>query len=112
MRPLNGSIEWTRVHHGLEGSELRTSLAETSNNEALTHTFPHRFASNSQGEYKGIVDVFVRVPKEQGVAAFWRGNLVNCLRYAPQQGSALVRSKEFESGSRLFTAVVSSRLST
>jgi hypothetical protein len=21
--------------------------------------------------------------------AFWRGNLVNCLRYAPQQGSAL-----------------------
>jgi len=29
------------------------------------------------------------VSKEQGVKAFWRGNLVNCLRYAPQQGSAL-----------------------
>ena len=26
---------------------------------------------------------------EQGMKAFWRGNLVNCLRYAPQQGSAL-----------------------
>merc|ERR1712232_84682 len=25
----------------------------------------------------------------QGLAAFWRGNLVNCIRYAPQQGSAL-----------------------
>jgi len=39
--------------------------------------------------YKGISDCFSRVRSEQGVAAFWRGNLVNCLRYAPQQGSAL-----------------------
>jgi len=39
--------------------------------------------------YKGISDCFTRVKSEQGVAAFWRGNLVNCLRYAPQQGSAL-----------------------
>jgi solute carrier family 25 (adenine nucleotide translocator) protein 4/5/6/31 len=39
--------------------------------------------------YKGIGDCFSRVSSEQGVIAFWRGNLVNCLRYAPQQGSAL-----------------------
>jgi solute carrier family 25 (adenine nucleotide translocator) protein 4/5/6/31 len=39
--------------------------------------------------YKGIGDCFTRVKAEQGIAAFWRGNLVNCLRYAPQQGSAL-----------------------
>jgi len=39
--------------------------------------------------YSGIADCFRRVASEQGVAAFWRGNLVNCLRYAPQQGSAL-----------------------
>jgi len=39
--------------------------------------------------YKGIGDCFSRVYAEQGLAAFWRGNLVNCLRYAPQQGSAL-----------------------
>jgi len=39
--------------------------------------------------YKGIGDCFRRVRAEQGLAAFWRGNLVNCLRYAPQQGSAL-----------------------
>merc|ERR1712010_346892 len=39
--------------------------------------------------YSGIMDCFRRVSAEQGVAAFWRGNLVNCLRYAPQQGSAL-----------------------
>jgi solute carrier family 25 (adenine nucleotide translocator) protein 4/5/6/31 len=39
--------------------------------------------------YTGVGDCFRRVKAEQGVAAFWRGNLVNCLRYAPQQGSAL-----------------------
>jgi len=39
--------------------------------------------------YKGIGDCFSRVHSEQGMLAFWRGNLVNCLRYAPQQGSAL-----------------------
>jgi solute carrier family 25 (adenine nucleotide translocator) protein 4/5/6/31 len=39
--------------------------------------------------YKSIPDCFRRVNAEQGFIAFWRGNLVNCLRYAPQQGSAL-----------------------
>jgi len=39
--------------------------------------------------YKSIGDCFTRVLAEQGAFAFWRGNLVNCLRYAPQQGSAL-----------------------
>jgi len=39
--------------------------------------------------YKGIFDCFGRVYSEQGLRAFWRGNLVNCIRYAPQQGSAL-----------------------
>jgi len=39
--------------------------------------------------YKSIGDCFSRVRGEQGMSAFWRGNLVNCLRYAPQQGSAL-----------------------
>eukprot|EP00455_Lapot_gusevi_P024888 TRINITY_DN25_c0_g1_i1.p1 TRINITY_DN25_c0_g1~~TRINITY_DN25_c0_g1_i1.p1 ORF type:complete len:302 (-),score=115.24 TRINITY_DN25_c0_g1_i1:103-1008(-) len=35
--------------------------------------------------YKGIVDVFVRVPQEQGFASFWRGNMANVLRYFPTQ---------------------------
>jgi solute carrier family 25 (adenine nucleotide translocator) protein 4/5/6/31 len=39
--------------------------------------------------FSSIGDCFRRVRAEQGIKAFWRGNLVNCLRYAPQQGSAL-----------------------
>lgn len=33
----------------------------------------------------GMVDCFVRIPKEQGVLAYWRGNLANVIRYFPTQ---------------------------
>ncbi|KFM72665.1 ADP/ATP translocase 1, partial [Stegodyphus mimosarum] len=36
-------------------------------------------------QYKGIVDCFVRIPKEQGILSFWRGNLANVIRYFPTQ---------------------------
>jgi len=35
--------------------------------------------------YKGLVDCFVRIPKEQGFLSFWRGNLANVIRYFPTQ---------------------------
>jgi solute carrier family 25 (adenine nucleotide translocator) protein 4/5/6/31 len=35
--------------------------------------------------YKGIGDAFRRIPAEQGVAALWRGNLANVVRYFPTQ---------------------------
>jgi len=35
--------------------------------------------------YKGIIDVFVRVPREQGFTSFWRGNMANVIRYFPTQ---------------------------
>ena len=35
--------------------------------------------------YTGIIDAFVRVPREQGFFSFWRGNFANCLRYFPTQ---------------------------
>jgi len=36
-------------------------------------------------QYKGIVDCFSRVYQEQGVVSFWRGNVVNVIRYFPTQ---------------------------
>jgi solute carrier family 25 (adenine nucleotide translocator) protein 4/5/6/31 len=36
-------------------------------------------------KYKGIVDAFVRIPAEQGMGAFWRGNMANVIRYFPTQ---------------------------
>jgi solute carrier family 25 (adenine nucleotide translocator) protein 4/5/6/31 len=48
-----------------------------------------KVVSGEVKRYSSIADCFKRVLSEQGALAFWRGNLVNCLRYAPQQGSAL-----------------------
>merc|ERR1711937_290334 len=36
-------------------------------------------------KYTGICDCFQRVYSEQGLVAFWRGNLANVLRYFPTQ---------------------------
>uniref|UniRef100_A0A023GKH9 ADP/ATP translocase n=1 Tax=Amblyomma triste TaxID=251400 RepID=A0A023GKH9_AMBTT len=36
-------------------------------------------------QYKGMIDCFVRIPKEQGFLSFWRGNLANVIRYFPTQ---------------------------
>ena len=35
--------------------------------------------------YKGIGDCFSRILKEEGVRAFWRGNMANIIRYFPTQ---------------------------
>ncbi|XP_027198597.1 stress-sensitive B [Dermatophagoides pteronyssinus] len=35
--------------------------------------------------YKGIIDAFVRIPKEQGFLSLWRGNFANVIRYFPTQ---------------------------
>lgn len=35
--------------------------------------------------YKGMVDCFVRIPKEQGFLSYWRGNFANVIRYFPTQ---------------------------
>lgn len=38
-----------------------------------------------ENQYKGMVDCFVRIPREQGFLSFWRGNLANVIRYFPTQ---------------------------
>jgi solute carrier family 25 (mitochondrial adenine nucleotide translocator), member 4/5/6/31 len=42
-------------------------------------------AAPDMKKYTGIGDCFSRVYNEQGVGAFWRGNLANVIRYFPTQ---------------------------
>lgn len=44
----------------------------------------HKHIAKEQ-QYKGIVDCFSRVYKEQGFLSYWRGNVVNVVRYFPTQ---------------------------
>jgi solute carrier family 25 (adenine nucleotide translocator) protein 4/5/6/31 len=48
------------------------------------------------GEYKGIMDIIRRVPQEQGVAAFWRGNTANVIRYFPTQALNLMFKERYK----------------
>jgi len=76
---------------GSIGALSKTVMAPVERVKLLLQTMdsnPDVVSGKVKG-YSGIVDCFKRVAAEQGVLAFWRGNLVNCLRYAPQQGSAL-----------------------
>ncbi|KAI1724347.1 mitochondrial carrier protein [Ditylenchus destructor] len=44
--------------------------------------------------YKGMVDCFLRVPREQGFISLWRGNVSNCLRASSQESLGMA-FKEF-----------------
>lgn len=76
---------------GAIGAVSKTLMAPVERIKLLMQTQDSNPAviSGEVERYKSVGDCFRRVKAEQGAKAFWRGNLVNCLRYAPQQGSAL-----------------------
>merc|ERR1719198_204012 len=76
---------------GVSGAVAKTIMAPVERVKLLLQTQDSnpKVISGEVEKYKGIGDCFARVQSEQGFKAFWRGNLVNCIRYAPQQGSAL-----------------------
>ena len=76
---------------GTAGAISKTLMAPVERIKLLLQTQESNpdVLSGKVKKYEGIGDYFKRVSAEQGPKAFWRGNLVNCLRYAPQQGSAL-----------------------
>jgi len=76
---------------GSIGAISKTIMAPVERIKLLMQTQDSnpKVLSGEVQRYTGIGDCFSRVRSEQGMLAFWRGNLVNCLRYAPQQGSAL-----------------------
>jgi len=76
---------------GISGAVAKTLMAPIERVKILMQTQDSnpKILSGEEKRYSGLGDCFKRVNAEQGMKAFWRGNLVNCLRYAPQQGSAL-----------------------
>lgn len=79
------------VTGGVIGAVTKTALAPVERVKLLLQTQASHpeVLSGKEKAYTSIMDCVNRVRAEQGMKAFWRGNLVNCLRYAPQQGSAL-----------------------
>jgi solute carrier family 25 (adenine nucleotide translocator) protein 4/5/6/31 len=70
---------------GVSAAVSKTAVAPIERVKLLLQVQAASTQIAADKQYKGIVDAFVRIPKEQGMASFWRGNLSNVIRYFPTQ---------------------------
>jgi len=70
---------------GVAAAVSKTIAAPIERIKLLLQNQGESAAAKAAGEYKGIMDCLVRIPKEQGVMSFWRGNAANVVRYFPTQ---------------------------
>jgi solute carrier family 25 (adenine nucleotide translocator) protein 4/5/6/31 len=72
---------------GTSGAVAKTITAPIERVKLLIQTQDAnpKIISGEVARYNGIIDCFSRVSSEQGVKAFWRGNMTNVIRYFPTQ---------------------------
>ncbi|XP_063697038.1 ADP,ATP carrier protein 1 [Culicoides brevitarsis] len=70
---------------GISAAVSKTAVAPIERVKLLLQVQHASKQIAKENQYKGIIDCFVRIPKEQGIGAFWRGNLANVIRYFPTQ---------------------------
>uniref|UniRef100_A0A6S8DLQ9 ADP/ATP translocase n=1 Tax=Aureoumbra lagunensis TaxID=44058 RepID=A0A6S8DLQ9_9STRA len=72
---------------GVSGAIAKTCTAPIERVKLIIQTQDAnpKIISGEVPRYTGIINCFTRVAAEQGILAFWRGNLVNVLRYFPTQ---------------------------
>ncbi|XP_042885086.1 ADP/ATP translocase 3-like [Penaeus japonicus] len=70
---------------GIAAAVSKTAVAPIERVKLLLQVQAVSKQISADKAYKGMVDCFVRIPKEQGVLAYWRGNLANVIRYFPTQ---------------------------
>uniref|UniRef100_A0A2R5L5E1 ADP/ATP translocase n=1 Tax=Ornithodoros turicata TaxID=34597 RepID=A0A2R5L5E1_9ACAR len=70
---------------GVAAAISKTSVAPIERVKLLLQVQHVSKQITADKQYKGMIDCFVRIPKEQGFLSFWRGNLANVIRYFPTQ---------------------------
>jgi len=72
---------------GISGAVAKTMTAPIERVKLIIQTQDAnpKIISGEVVRYKGIIDCFTRVSREQGILAFWRGNFTNVIRYFPTQ---------------------------
>lgn len=70
---------------GIAAAVSKTAVAPIERVKLLLQVQHASKQITADKQYKGIIDAFVRIPKEQGPTAYWRGNLANVIRYFPTQ---------------------------
>lgn len=70
---------------GISAAVSKTAVAPIERVKLLLQVQHISKQISEEQRYKGMVDCFVRIPKEQGFTAYWRGNMANVIRYFPTQ---------------------------
>ncbi|KAI4470084.1 adpatp carrier protein 1-related-related [Holotrichia oblita] len=70
---------------GVSAAVAKTAVAPIERVKLLLQIQHASKQIDESKRYKGMVDCFVRIPKEQGFLSYWRGNLANVIRYFPTQ---------------------------
>lgn len=70
---------------GVAGAISKTVVAPIERVKLLLQVQDAQQTIAVDKRYKGISDVLIRVPKEQGFFSLWRGNTSNVIRYFPVQ---------------------------
>ena len=70
---------------GISAAVSKTATAPIERVKLLLQTQASMTNLTPEQKYTGIVNCFQRVAREEGMAALWRGNFVNVLRYFPTQ---------------------------
>lgn len=70
---------------GVAGGISKTVVAPIERVKLLLQVQAASTQIKPEDQYKGIVDCFARVSREQGALSFWRGNTANVIRYFPTQ---------------------------
>ncbi|KAF7286086.1 ADP,ATP carrier protein 1-like [Rhynchophorus ferrugineus] len=70
---------------GISAAVAKTAVAPIERVKLLLQVQEVSKQIAQEHRYKGMIDCFVRIPKEQGFLSYWRGNLANVIRYFPTQ---------------------------
>jgi len=72
---------------GISGAISKTATAPIERVKLVIQTQDAnpKIISGEVARYTGMGDAFMRISKEQGFGAFWRGNATNIIRYFPTQ---------------------------
>lgn len=70
---------------GISAAVAKTAVAPIERVKLLLQVQQISKQIPEEQRYKGIVDCLVRLPREQGITSYWRGNLANVIRYFPTQ---------------------------
>lgn len=73
------------VAGGISAAVAKTAVAPIERVKLLLQVQQISKQIPEEQRYKGILDCLIRLPKEQGLTSYWRGNLANVIRYFPTQ---------------------------